>query len=100
MNFFLIHQINLILEIHISICLNIQLSISSFLASQDVVAKLMSFSQSTSKAVCVLSANGSISNVSLRQGATSGGTVTYEVCISMLTIESGYVNPRSNVSSV
>jgi len=27
-----------------------------------------------------MSANGAISNVTLRQPATSGGTVTYEVC--------------------
>lgn len=61
-----------------------QLSISRFFASQDVLAKVMSFSQSTSKAVCVLSANGSISTVSLWQAASSGGTVTYEVRISIL----------------
>ena len=40
----------------------------------------MSFSQHGTRAVCVLSANGAISNVTLRQTATSGGTVTYEVC--------------------
>ena len=40
----------------------------------------MSFSQHGTRAVCILSANGAISNVTLRQSATSGGTVTYEVC--------------------
>lgn len=40
----------------------------------------MSFSQHGPRAVCILSANGAISNVTLRQPATSGGTVTYEVC--------------------
>jgi hypothetical protein len=40
----------------------------------------MSFSQHGTRAICVLSANGAISNVTLRQTATSGGTVTYEVC--------------------
>ncbi|KAK4711600.1 hypothetical protein R3W88_006113 [Solanum pinnatisectum] len=34
-------------------------------AGEDILAKIMSFCESTSKAVCVLSANGSISNVSL-----------------------------------
>lgn len=43
----------------------------------------MSFSQHGPRAVCVLSANGAISNVTLRQTATSGGTVTYEVCAPM-----------------
>ncbi|XP_019172284.1 PREDICTED: AT-hook motif nuclear-localized protein 10-like isoform X2 [Ipomoea nil] len=47
-------------------------------AGEDVQAKLMSFSQNTSQAICILSANGAISNVTLRQAATSGGTVTYE----------------------
>jgi len=40
----------------------------------------MSFSQHGPRAVCILSANGAISNVTLRQPAISGGTVTYEVC--------------------
>jgi len=39
----------------------------------------MSISQSGTRNVCILSANGSISNVTLRQPASSGGTVTYEV---------------------
>ncbi|KAJ7557054.1 hypothetical protein O6H91_05G110100 [Diphasiastrum complanatum] len=46
---------------------------------EDVATKIMSFSQIGPRAVCVLSANGAISNVTLRQPATSGGTVTYEV---------------------
>lgn len=46
---------------------------------QDVASKIMSFSQHGTHGVCVLSANGSISNVTLRQTATSGRTVTYEV---------------------
>ena len=39
----------------------------------------MSISQNGPRAVCILSANGAISNVTLRQPAMSGGTVTYEV---------------------
>ena len=39
----------------------------------------MSFSQQGPRTVCILSANGAISNVTLRQPATSGGLVTYEV---------------------
>lgn len=39
----------------------------------------MAFSQNGPRAVCVLSANGAISNVTLSQAATSGGTATYEV---------------------
>lgn len=51
-----------------------------FLSLQDVSSKIMSFSQHGPRALCILSANGAISNVMLRQAATSGGTVTYEVC--------------------
>lgn len=40
---------------------------------------MTSFSQQGPRTVCILSANGAISNVTLRQPATSGGTVTYEV---------------------
>jgi hypothetical protein len=39
----------------------------------------MTFSQQGPRTVCILSANGAISNVTLRQPATSGGLVTYEV---------------------
>lgn len=39
----------------------------------------MSFPQQGPKGICILSANGAVSNVTLRQASTSGGTVTYEV---------------------
>ncbi|KAH8967158.1 hypothetical protein BDL97_03G064500 [Sphagnum fallax] len=45
---------------------------------EDVGRKIMSFAQTRSRAVCVISANGAISNVTLRQQATSGGTVSYQ----------------------
>lgn len=41
--------------------------------------KVMSFSQQGARAICILSANGTISNVTLRQATSSGGTLTYEV---------------------
>jgi hypothetical protein len=41
--------------------------------------KIISFSQQGPKAICVLSANGIISNVTLRQPDSLGGTLTYEV---------------------
>lgn len=46
---------------------------------QDVTMKVISFSQQGPRAICVLSANGVISNVTLRQPDSSGGTLTYEV---------------------
>lgn len=53
----------------------------SMIFLQDVAAKIMAICQNGPRAVCVLSANGVISMVTLRQQATSGGTATYEVLI-------------------
>ncbi|XP_066352511.1 AT-hook motif nuclear-localized protein 10-like isoform X2 [Miscanthus floridulus] len=43
------------------------------------------------RAVCVLSANGAISNVTLRQTATSGGTVTYEGRFEILSLSGSFL---------
>jgi len=61
--------------------------------------KILSFSQQESRAICVLSASGSISNVTLRQPNSSGGTLTYEVCLLNLVLTFDVV-PLSFVSSV
>ncbi|KAL6640787.1 hypothetical protein ACP70R_021910 [Stipagrostis hirtigluma subsp. patula] len=44
---------------------------------EDVAARIMSFSQKGPRSVCILSANGTISNVTMRD--SSGSTFTYEV---------------------
>lgn len=41
--------------------------------------KVISFSQQGPRAICILSANGVIKSVTLRQPDSSGGTLTYEV---------------------
>ena len=46
---------------------------------QDITMKVISFSQQGPRAICILSASGVISNVTLRQPDSSGGTLTYEV---------------------
>lgn len=46
---------------------------------QDIAAKILSFAQQRPRALCILSANGSVSAVTLRQPTTSGATLTYEV---------------------
>lgn len=43
--------------------------------------KIISFSQQGPRAICIISANGLISNVTLRQPNSSGGTLTYEVSL-------------------
>lgn len=46
---------------------------------QDVGDKIMAFMRQSKRDICILSASGSISNASIRQPATSGGNITYEV---------------------
>ncbi|GLT74022.1 hypothetical protein SLA2020_458430 [Shorea laevis] len=60
-------------------------------AGEDVSSKIMSFSQHGPRAVCILSANGAISNVTLRQPATSGGTVTYEGRFEILSLSGSFM---------
>ncbi|KAK6137609.1 hypothetical protein DH2020_028635 [Rehmannia glutinosa] len=46
---------------------------------EDIAAKILAFAQQRPRALCVMSANGSVSAITLRQPTSSGGTVTYEV---------------------
>lgn len=49
---------------------------------QDVAGKILSFAQKGPRGICILSANGAVSNVTIRQPGSSGGILTYEVCLS------------------
>ncbi|PKA53921.1 Putative DNA-binding protein ESCAROLA [Apostasia shenzhenica] len=60
-------------------------------AGEDIASKIMSFSQQGPRAICILSANGSISTVTLRQPATSGGSVTYEGRFEILCLSGSYL---------
>ncbi|XP_039116578.1 AT-hook motif nuclear-localized protein 10-like [Dioscorea cayenensis subsp. rotundata] len=64
-------------------------------AGEDVSSKIMSFSQHGPRGICILSANGAISNVTLRQAATSGGTVTYEGRFEILSLSGSYLLSES-----
>ncbi|KAG2297722.1 hypothetical protein Bca52824_044391 [Brassica carinata] len=63
-------------------------------AGEDVTMKVMPYSQG-SRAICILSATGCISNVTLRQATTSGGTLTYEGRFEILSL-SGSFMPTEN----
>ncbi|KAK8570426.1 hypothetical protein V6N13_003106 [Hibiscus sabdariffa] len=73
---------------------------------EDIATKLMSFSQQGPRAVCILSANGAVSTVTLRQPSSLGGTVTYEgrfeiLCLSglyLLTVDSSSRNRTGSLS--
>ncbi|CAN1265214.1 AT-hook motif nuclear-localized protein 3 [Linum perenne] len=57
----------------------------------DVMMKIMSFSQQSARAICILSANGTISNVTLRQPTSSGGTLTYEGRFEILSLSGSFM---------
>lgn len=63
---------------------------------EDVSAKIMSFSGHGPRAVCVLSANGAISNVTLRQASSFGGTVAYEGRFEILSLSGSFLPPESS----
>lgn len=74
---------------------------------EDVMMKVISFSQQGPRAICILSANGVISSVTLRQSDSSGGTLTYEGRFEILSLtgsftpsETGGIRNRSGGMSV
>ncbi|KAF3441324.1 hypothetical protein FNV43_RR15238 [Rhamnella rubrinervis] len=58
---------------------------------EDIATKIMAFSHQGPRAVCVLSANGAVSTVTLRQPSTSGGTVTYEGRFEIICLSGSYL---------
>lgn len=49
------------------------------LGFQDIASKIVAFSQDGPRTVCILSANGAVSNFTLRQLSMPGTAATYEV---------------------
>lgn len=66
---------------------------------EDVMEKIQSFAQQRPRALCILSASGSISAVQLRQFASSGGTVTYEGRFEILSLTGSYLLPETGASN-
>lgn len=58
---------------------------------EDVTSKIISFSRYGPRAICVLSALGIISHVTLRQANSSGGTVTYEGRFEILSLSGSFM---------
>ncbi|KAJ1379491.1 PPC domain [Sesbania bispinosa] len=67
-------------------------------AGEDVTMKIMSFSQQGSRAICILSATGTISNVTLRQPSSSGGTLTYEGRFEILSLSGSFMPTENGVT--
>ncbi|XP_074378230.1 AT-hook motif nuclear-localized protein 10-like [Apium graveolens] len=57
---------------------------------EDVSSKLISSSQNGPSVICVLSGSGTISTVTLRHAANSGGTTTYEGLFDVLSISGSF----------
>ncbi|KAI3703445.1 hypothetical protein L1987_73524 [Smallanthus sonchifolius] len=58
---------------------------------EDVAEKILSFAQQRQRALCILSGNGSVSTVTLRQFTASGGTVAYEGRFEILCLSGCYL---------
>lgn len=60
-------------------------------SGEDVTMKVISFSQQGPRAICILSASGVISSVTLRQPDSSGGTLTYEGRFEILSLSGSFM---------
>ncbi|XP_062117495.1 AT-hook motif nuclear-localized protein 1-like isoform X2 [Humulus lupulus] len=61
---------------------------------EDVVETILSFVHKGPRGVCVLSANGAVSNVTIRQPGSSGGILTYEGRFEILSLSGSYTVPE------
>ncbi|KAK9290445.1 hypothetical protein L1049_008615 [Liquidambar formosana] len=57
---------------------------------EDVAGKILSFAQKGPRGICVLSANGAVSNVTIRQPGSSGGILTYEGRFEILSLTGSF----------
>uniref|UniRef100_A0A7C9FBM3 AT-hook motif nuclear-localized protein n=1 Tax=Opuntia streptacantha TaxID=393608 RepID=A0A7C9FBM3_OPUST len=72
---------------------------------EDVAEKILAFSQQRPRAVCIMSGSGGVSAVTLRQPASSAGTVTFEGHFEILCLSGSYLvaetgGPRNRTGGV
>ncbi|XP_073012132.1 AT-hook motif nuclear-localized protein 11-like [Typha latifolia] len=67
---------------------------------EDIAAKIMSFSRQGPRVVCILSANGAVSTVSLHQPTNSSGIATYEGHFEILGLSGSYLLAENDGSRV
>ncbi|KAK7310656.1 hypothetical protein RJT34_08289 [Clitoria ternatea] len=60
-------------------------------AGEDISSKIIALAHANARNFCILSAIGSISNVTLRQPSIAGGTVTYEGRFEIITLRGSLV---------
>ncbi|KAJ6858153.1 AT-hook motif nuclear-localized protein 14-like [Populus alba x Populus x berolinensis] len=64
---------------------------SSIRIWDDVGQKIIQFLQQSTREMCILSASGSVMNVSLRQPANSGGNISYEGRFEIISLSGSYI---------
>ncbi|KAL9246927.1 hypothetical protein vseg_020405 [Gypsophila vaccaria] len=69
-------------------------------AGEDIASKILAFSKQGARTVCVLSANGSICDVDLRQPTMSGGVVKYEGRFEIISLSGSYLLSENNGGQV
>lgn len=57
-----------------------------FIFLQDIVSKVLSFSQQRPRALCIMSGTGTVSSVTLRQPASTAPSLTFEVSKSLVQL--------------
>ncbi|KAF2573191.1 hypothetical protein F2Q70_00001286, partial [Brassica cretica] len=60
-------------------------------AGEDIVSKVMSFSQQRPRALCIMSGTGTVSSVTLRQPATTEPSLKYEGRFEILSLGGSYL---------
>ncbi|XP_010419555.1 PREDICTED: AT-hook motif nuclear-localized protein 7-like isoform X2 [Camelina sativa] len=66
---------------------------------EDITMRIISFSQQGPRAICILSANGVVSNVTLRQPDSCGGTLTYEGRFEILSLSGSFMETENQGGS-
>ncbi|KAK6935378.1 PPC domain [Dillenia turbinata] len=77
----------------------------TILPTEDIVEKILSFSQQRGRAVCVLSGTGAVSSVTLCHPGTSTGNIRYEGRFQILCLSGSYLasengGPRSRTGGL
>lgn len=65
-------------------------------AGEDICSKVKAFSQQGPRTICLLSANGAVSNASICTSTFSGGSVTYEGRYEIISLEGSFTLSDSN----
>uniref|UniRef100_A0A3Q7JU89 AT-hook motif nuclear-localized protein n=1 Tax=Solanum lycopersicum TaxID=4081 RepID=A0A3Q7JU89_SOLLC len=74
-----------------SIGLGVTQHIITVKTGEDVSSKILSFIHSSPRAVCIVSATGELSNVTVLQADASGGMATYEGLFKILTLSGSFL---------